>query len=60
MNQTFEYVMDSCDEFSMDCQNKTDEIDDLNTFCIGRDDEITYFDPKKNMIIKFGMKDLKK
>ena len=59
MNQTFEFVMDSSDEFIKDCQNKTDEIENLNTFCIGQDDEITYFDSNKNMIMKFGNKELK-
>ena len=53
MNQAFDYVMDKSEEFSSECENKTEEIEELNTFCVGPNDEITYFTGAKNQIVSF-------
>jgi hypothetical protein len=58
MNETFDYVMDKSEEFTSECQTKTEEIEELNTFCVGPNDEITYFTGAKNQIVSYTHQDL--
>ena len=57
MSKTFDYVMDKAEELTGDCQMKTEEIEELNTFCMDPNDQITYFSAPKNEIVSFNIND---
>ena len=57
MSKAFDYVMDKAEELTEDCQRKTEEIQELNTFCMDPNDKITYFSAPKNEIVSFNIND---